>query len=219
MEGNQNKGSALSSLPPQANEIKLDGDKIFLKFQGDPQSEITPIMIDPAGEGIEVKRFPTFSHQGKAAVDHDGSPTAYMPGDRGTDYLANGFKGADYFGFDPRAINEDGGYVSKTKWNNGGDPKRQSSYVDSRRVPYVVVPDKYLQEGGKMGDFVRLRNRITKREIWAVVADSRKNVKEVEFSIAAAKLLDVGFNRVGTTKNYQDITMVAYRGSASGRWY
>lgn len=209
---------SLLTMPPEEQKVPIDGKKFHLKYQGAADPPVIPILINPEHEGVDVNKFPKFSHMGKAAIDHDGSPTAYMPGDKGSDYLENGFDSTGYYGFDPNILNSEGGYLSRTRWQKG-DSNRQESFIDARKVPYVVVPNDYFKTGGKNGDFVKLHNKVTGKEIWAVVADSRGRVKEVEVSIAAAKQLGIEFNRSGATKNYQKLTMQAFKGSASGRWY
>lgn len=217
---------ALSTEVPEGQQqrVKIDEKKMFFKYQKDTGFPVVnTVNIDPMKEGIDVTRFPSFKHMGEAAVDHDGSPTAYMPGDKGSDKLKNGYnKGGKAVGFDPKVLNAEGGYVSTTSWNRSKkeeDIPYQENYVDSRRVPYVVVPKKYINQGGKMGDFVKLRNKVNGKETWAVVADTREILKHVEISIAACRQLGIEFNRAGTTKNYQRVAMEAFKGSASGRWY
>lgn len=211
---------------PYSDKISLDRGKLSLQADGILQPDLkTPseiLVIDPSTEKVDPTNFSPVKRIGEAAIDRDGSPHGYMPNDVGSEKMANGLdrKGKPV-GFLPEKKNALGGLVSTTGWQRGPS-ERQSSYVDARRVPYVAMPASYFkgENRGKYGDFVQLTNKTTKKKIWAVVADSRgSNNKGIEMSEAAATALGVEFNAKGTTKNYKDIALVAYKGSASGRWY
>lgn len=200
-------------------KIKLSGI-----LQPDHEGPVEIVEINPQAEGIEPTRFPSTKRIGEAALDYDGSPTAYMPGDVGADKLRNGGSNLKKpYGYRPNDINHLGGYVSTTAWQKRrGSDNDQGSYVDARRIPYVAMPGSYFKKtnGGKYGDFVRLTNKTTKKTVWAIVADSRESNDEgVELSLAAAKKLGIEFKRAGTMKNAKGITLEAFRGSASGKWY
>lgn len=214
-----------TDLSHLSGKVNLDRGAFKIKLAGILQPDhVTPIeiiKIDPYIEGVDPERFKVIKKMGKAKIDHDGSPLSYMPDGLGSDFLENGgLKSKEPWGYIPDTANYLGGYVSKTFWQkHGSRDDDQSAYADSRRVPYVAMPPNYFAEGGKKGDFVFLKNRTTRKEAWAVVADLRAS-EGIELSVAAAKALGIEFGiRSGRMKNGEAISMKAYQGSASGKWY
>lgn len=223
---NPNPSLSLKEKGPSiySDKVSLDKGKFLVTnndiYQPDATASTEIITIDPHAEGVNPSKFAPKQLIGEAVVDHDGSATAYIPGDIGSDQLKYGYdnKGREV-GLVKKSLNHLGGYLSTTSFQKGPSD-RQSSHIDSRRIPYVAMSGSYFEEGGHHGDFVKLTNKITKKTIWAIVADNRKGrTKGVEMSIAAATALGVEFNRRATTKNYQKITLEAYKGSASGKFY
>ncbi|MGR9117438.1 MAG: hypothetical protein ACU85E_16950 [Gammaproteobacteria bacterium] len=138
------------------------------------------------------------------AVDADGAPNAYHPGDIGLDYLANaGYPNQswwpDVLVTDPedsrRAYIQDSGefkgyFVSKTaltdKAKQETDPAR---YVDARHVPYLVFPGSYYKMNGTgvLGDIGVAVNFKLERTTPVVVADigpSEAKLGEVSINLA-----------------------------------
>jgi hypothetical protein len=150
------------------------------------------------------------------AIGHDGSPTAYAPpgsGLRGDDFLANagGYppsKNVVAYDNGKPLLNEEGYYVCKTSLHHG-PANLQSSYVDSRNTPYIAL-GRNVKLGlsqlggtkGNLGKYVVIENVINKTSVRAVIADSREsNIKGIEISAAAARMLSIGYNRRGVTTN------------------
>ena len=103
------------------------------------------------------------------AVDADGAPRAYHPNDTGLDFLANaGYPNTNWWNSvlvpDPQhpakayvqpSGDAKGYFVSMTALRKvGGDPLDTATYVDSTRVPYVVIPSGFenLPNVAKQGD-------------------------------------------------------------------
>lgn len=138
------------------------------------------------------------------AVDADGAPNAYHPGDIGLDYLANaGYPSQswwpDVLVVDPddsrRAyVQQEGEYkgyfVSKTtltdKSKKSTDPAR---YVDASHVPYLVFPGSFYKMNGTglLGDLGVAVNIQLERTTPFVVADigpSEAKLGEVSINLA-----------------------------------
>ncbi|MEO7100143.1 MAG: RHS repeat-associated core domain-containing protein [Luteolibacter sp.] len=153
------------------------------------------------------------------AIDHDGSPTAYAPphsGLRGDDLLENagGYppsRNVVAYGKNGKPLLNDGGYyVCKTSLRTGPS-NLQSSYVDASDVPYIALGNNnrlgLSQLGGtngNLGKYVIIENVTNGTSVRAIVADSRGgNIKGIEISAAAARNLNIGYNRSGvTTRQY-----------------
>lgn len=123
-------------------------------------------------------------------VDVDGAPNAYgPPGSKALDSL----KHAHTLG-DPHAeivgyLTEDdqpskavmqgpndpypGLYISQTAYTDRSrpDPRDVSRYVDATRVNYVVLGDAARRRGARLGDFVAVYSRATRRSAFAIVGD------------------------------------------------
>jgi hypothetical protein len=158
-------------------------------------------------------------------IDADGAPNAYGPDGKGLDHLANAGKPGNWWG----VATQDGApvvqsasdpfpgfYVSTTALEDrrfkAGDPRR---YVDSSRVPYVVLPPQLLKEA-KLGDFAVVINEQNGRVAFALVADvgPRDKLGEGSMALAAALGIDSDPKRGGTRAK---IRYVIFPGSGSGR--
>ena len=122
-------------------------------------------------------------------VDVDGAPNAYgPPGTRTLDFLVN----AHYLN---RADNEivgyltdvhnhpilqgphdpyPGYYISQTAFtdpanHNEKDPR---CYVDARKINYVVRGEAARKRGMKVGDFVAVYSKRTRKSVFAIVGDT-----------------------------------------------
>lgn len=123
-------------------------------------------------------------------VDVDGAPNAYgPPGSHTLDKLKNahyrGRAGAEIVGY----LTEDdhpavpvlqgprdpypGLYISQTAFT---DPDRTNEkdvrrYVDATRISYVVLGKAARRQGARLGDFVAVYSRRTRRSVYAIVGD------------------------------------------------
>ncbi len=142
-----------------------------------------------------------FIYASGLAIDADGAPNAYGPDGKGLDHLANAGKPGNWWGVVTRdgapvvqtaADPYPGYYVSTTsledKRYEATDPRR---YVDSGKVPYVVLPPQLLKQGARLGDFAAVVNEKNGRVVYAQVADIGPKDKLGEGSIALAAGLDV----------------------------
>ena len=138
---------------------------------------------------------------GEATVDADGSPRAYGPYGQGLDYLENAGHSGNWWGIvtdeegypvlqsegDPAP----GYYISTTSLRNPGfgknDPRR---YVDSEKIPFIVVPVIIARrvKGVVLGCRAEVQAACGKT-VQAVVADLGPATHLGELSIAAAKAL------------------------------
>jgi hypothetical protein len=124
-------------------------------------------------------------------VDVDGAPRAYgPPGSDALDYLRNAHRmgqlSAPVVGYlleetpphrpvvqgpqDPAP----GYYVSQTAFEdesveNQRDPRR---YVDATRINYVVLGDEARRMGARLGDFVAVYSKRTRRSVFGIVGDA-----------------------------------------------
>lgn len=167
-----------------------------------------------------------------ADVDADGAngqrgkQAAYMLGDRGSDFLANGGMQmrdgevvfAHEWGKDivihngKKPIVQAGGIIaSRTAWKDPGkshdDP---AAYVDSETVPYVVVSPLIRQRarGVVLGCRAVAKNIRTGEAVECIVADIGPRNKAGEVSIEAARRLGLNPSpRVGGT----DARIILYK--------
>jgi hypothetical protein len=169
---------------------------------------------------IDTNGLRSFTRQGIAVVDFDGSPTAYGPDGLGDDFLANAGHPGKWWGVatdksgNPLINPENGYYVSTTSWASG--PRGvQSSYVDAQKIPYVAMNAHDKANGARNGDFVLLTNEKTGRQAWAVVADYAGNHPNdhTEVSAAAARALGLKFNKRGVEGH---LSMQFFPGTSTG---
>jgi hypothetical protein len=124
-------------------------------------------------------------------VDVDGAPRAYgPPGKKTLDYLRNahrmGRSDAPIVGYlledkppygpvvQGRHDPAPGYYVSQTAFEdtaveNEQDPRR---YVDATKINYVVLGEEARRRGARLGDFVAVYSRRTRRAVFGIVGDS-----------------------------------------------
>lgn len=135
-----------------------------------------------------------------AHIDADGSPRAYGPNNTGLDFTANAGHSGDWWGV---VTEEDGSpviqcdkdphpgmYVSTTSLVRRGfgnnDPAR---YVDSEKVPYIVVPGIWARSVKEivLGCRGTVTNTANNATCEVVVADIGPDFGEL--SMAAARIL------------------------------
>jgi hypothetical protein len=175
-----------------------------------------------------------FFYQGGLAIDADGSPNAYHPEDKGLDFLANAGKPGNWWGI----ATEDGKSSGKPVVQGPGDPApgyyvsttsledqtkpvtSPARYVDSGKVPYVVLPPQLTAPktpgGARLGDFAAVVNTRTGQVAYALVADKGPKDKLGEGSIALAEALGIASSpkKGGTGKG---VAYVVFPGSGNGK--
>lgn len=150
-----------------------------------------------------------------ANIDADGSPRAYGPNNTGLDWTANAGQPGNWYGVatdhkgNPVIQGHDdpypGMYVSTTAYERSGfDPHSPARYLDSEKVPYVVIPGKLRKKvpGIVLGCKAVVTNLKTNVTVEAVVGDVGPSNKIGELSIKAAELLGIpsGPKNGGTDK-------------------
>ena len=146
-------------------------------------------------------------------VDADGAPNAYGPHNRGLDFTANAVRGGRFLSV---ATNPDGKpviqrsgrfkgfYVSTTSLHNAaGSPTAAGTYVDARKIPYIVLPPEFIKQFSvALGDLAMVTNRRNGKTSFAIFADVGPHGKIGEGSIALARALDLNDDpRYGGTGN------------------
>lgn len=142
------------------------------------------------------------------ANSQNGAKAAYMVGDKGSDYLANGGMGME----GGRVVVEKswardivilesaaypkvfpGGIIASKTWykHKDLDESDPAAYVDSETVPYVVVPPLIVQKtkGVVRGCLARIAYKA--KTVICVVADKGPRSKIGELSIAAARRIGI----------------------------
>ena len=154
------------------------------------------------GQPIFQAEDGSVSFLGELCVDADGSPRAYGPNGTGLDYLANAGHSGNWWGIvtDPQGYPvlqgerdpAPGYYISTTSLQQRGyaqtDPRR---YVDSQKVPFIVVPSPLarLATGIVLGCRAEIFHLSSGRKVSAVVADLGPASHLGEASIAATSAL------------------------------
>jgi len=138
-------------------------------------------------------------------VDADGAPNAYGPHNRGLDFTANALRGGRFLSV---ALHPDGSpviqrsgrykgfYVSTTSLHNAaGSPTVPATYVDARRIPYIVLPPEFMKQFGvALGDLAVVTNQKNGRSSFAIFADVGPHGKIGEGSVALARALGLNDN-------------------------
>lgn len=139
-----------------------------------------------------------------------GAAAAYRVDDQGTEALANGGMArrngkvvcAHDWARDIVILGEDneprvfeGGIIASMTWyrHPGKRADDPAAYVDSERVPYIVVPPLVIQRtaGIVRGCRARVTNTLNGKSVDAVVADKGPVNKIGELSIAAARAVGI----------------------------
>lgn len=185
---------------------------------------IAPITLEVEGQSERVW------FDGDADIDFDGAngmngqPAAYMVGDKGLEYLANGgmamhdghvigiedwFRDIVILGANKQPQVFPGGVIaSKTSYRFPGksldDP---SAYLDAATVPYIVVPPVCLEKtrGAVLGCLARATHLKSGRTAVGVVGDVGPRSKVGEISAAMAELLHIPNDRHGGGIDGQEI--------------
>lgn len=124
-------------------------------------------------------------------VDVDGAPNAYgPPGTKTLDILRHahtmGNKNAEIVGYLTDDFHREvpilqgpddpypGLYISQTAFTDPARPNERDvrRYVDATKINYVVLGNEARRRGARLGDFVAVYSRKTKRSVFAIVGDA-----------------------------------------------
>jgi hypothetical protein len=148
------------------------------------------LSVSVASHAQHEKQYPSFeilTH--RMDVDVDGAPDAYgPPGKPALDILmdAHYLNRADQqiVGYltekNHRPILQGsnypfpGYYISQTAFTDPANPNERDprSYVDARKINYVVRGDAAQRRGVKVGDFVAVYSKLTHKSVFAIVGDT-----------------------------------------------
>lgn len=146
-------------------------------------------------------------------VDADGAPNAYGPRNRGLDFTANALRGGRFMSVathpDGKPVIQRSGrfkgyYVSTTSLHNAASsPTAPSTYVDARKIPYIVLPPEFMKQFGvALGDLAVVTNQRNGKTSFAIFADVGPHGKIGEGSVALARALGLNDDpRYGGTAN------------------
>jgi len=146
-------------------------------------------------------------------VDADGAPNAYGPHNRGLDFTANAVRGGRFLSVathpDGKPVIQRSGrfkgfYVSTTSLHNAaGSPTTPGTYVDARKIPYIVLPPEFMNQFGvALGDLAMVTNQRNGKSSFAIFADVGPHGKIGEGSVALAHALGINDDpRHGGTGN------------------
>ncbi len=135
-------------------------------------------------------------------VDADGAPNAYGPHNRGLDFTANAVRDGRFLSVathpDGKPVIQRSGrfkgfYVSTTSLRNAaGSPTSPGTYVDARKIPYIVLPPEFMKQFGvALGDLAVVTNQRNGKTSFAIFADVGPHGKIGEGSVALARALDL----------------------------
>ena len=141
-------------------------------------------------EDVSLSRLPDgsayFYQTSNTAIDADGAPNAYNPGNTGLDFNANAGLPDHWHNVlaaDPHDPEQPfvqtqgqfaGNYVTRTSLlNPSGEATDPQTYVDAQSIPYLVFPGNFYRMSGtgRMGDLGVAFNRDTERSSSFIVAD------------------------------------------------
>jgi hypothetical protein len=135
-------------------------------------------------------------------VDADGAPNAYGPHNRGLDFTANAVRGGKFLSVathpDGKPVIQRSGrfkgfYVSTTSLHNAtSSPTSPDTYVDARKIPYIVLPPEFMDQFGvALGDLAVVTNQRNGKSSFAIFADVGPHGKIGEGSVALAHALGI----------------------------
>lgn len=215
----------------------------FCFVQGDFKGEIEVVKTLPyrAGNGTvlvrRVKGFAPLFYQSKMSNDVDGAPNAYHPLDDrlALDVIAAGegkreggrpdgkliklpssdivayVKGKPYV--QPSGPYK-GFYVAMTAKSNGGTPTDPASYIDARKIQYVVIPGKGLP-GVQPGDLALVWDPKRESALFCVAGDVGPGDECGEASLATIQAWDPSIKdgRSSPFEARKDIAFVFFPGT------
>jgi hypothetical protein len=184
-------------------------------------------------ENFKVWKFnnlQVIAFQAKLAIDADGSPRAYCPGNKGLDFTANAGKEGNWYGVvtdnngNPVIQNNGdpspGCYVSPTTLNDKKLAKENPlKYVNSEQIPFIALPSEVIKPGNiRIGDFAFAYNVKNGKSCFAIFADGGPKGKLGEGSIFLADKLGVNSNpRNGGASD--GIIYIVFPGTGKGNGY
>jgi hypothetical protein len=160
-------------------------------------------------ENFKVWKFnnsPVIAFQAKLAIDADGSPKAYCPGNKGLDFTANAGKPGNWYGIvtdnngNPIIQKDDdpcpGCYVSPTTLIDKKLAKENPlKYLNSEKIPFIALPSEVTKAGNiRIGDFAFVYNLKNGKSCFAIFGDGGPKVKLGEGSVFLADRLGVNSN-------------------------
>ncbi len=195
----------------------------ILNFQmshdGEPEREV-PIWHMPGNTA--------FFYESGMTIDADGAPNAYHPDNMGLDDLANAGSPGNWQGLAKNQEGEPfvqgpndpfpGYYVSATALTDRTKPMNDPAhYVDSTKIPYVVLPGGMAREiGARPGDFAFVFNQRNDRSSYAIFGDVGPSDRIGEGSMALAENLGIRSDaRRGGARG--GILYLIFPGSGNGR--
>lgn len=191
---------------------------------------------------LKLANKPGFFFKAGMAIDADGAPSAYHPKNKGIDGIEHAGEPGNWWALvtdngkpDGKPVVQSksdpypGYYISATalydETKKRTDPKR---YVDSSKIPYVVLPQNNNEEflkltNIKLGDFAVAYNTTNRKLVYAIFADTSLffagGIEEYRFgegSIALANALSVPSNpRHGGVQ--KGLFYVFFPGSGNGK--
>jgi hypothetical protein len=198
-----------------------------------PAQQNSCAAIETADVQFEARTFPAqrigdaVLFQSGMYVDADGAPNAYGPHNRGLDFTANAVRGGRFLSValhpDGRPVIQRSGrfkgyYVSTTSLHNAaGSPTNPGTYVDARKIPYIVLPPEFMKQFSvALGDLAVVTNQKNGRSSFAIFADVGPHGKIGEGSVALARALGLNDDpRYGGTGN-PDIAYLVFPRSGLG---
>jgi hypothetical protein len=144
---------------------------------------------------------PATAYRTGMTIDADGAPTAYgLDPETSLDDLPNAGRPCNWWGVVTDTGKADGTPIANGRFlvsttaleDRTQDPKAQARYVDSSRVPYIVLPPSVAAStGAKLGDMVMVYNQRNGKLSPAIYADVGPNNHLGEGSIALAEALGI----------------------------
>jgi hypothetical protein len=191
---------SVAMVPAQAQQNSCAGHEAV-----DVQFEMRTFPAQKIGDAVLF--------QSGMYVDADGAPNAYGPHNRGLDFTANAVRGGRFLSVathpDGKPVIQRSGrfkgfYVSTTSLHNAaGSPTAPGTYVDARKIPYIVLPPEFVKQFDvALGDLAVVTNQRNGKTSFAIFADVGPHGKIGEGSVALARALGINDDpRYGGTGN------------------
>lgn len=189
--------------------------------------ESTTVQLESGSFSVHKVRHAVLFRAGMQ-IDADGAPNAYGPNNSGLDHIANARHDGKFVGIvtgpNGKPVIQKSGrfrgfYVSPTSLHAaGGNEARPGSYVDARKIPYIVLPAALARQFGvALGDLAFVVNERNGKSSFAIYADTGPADKIGEGSIALARALDVNADPRHGGIQEAVITYLVFPGSGLGQ--
>jgi Fungal chitosanase of glycosyl hydrolase group 75 len=179
-----------------------------------------------------VSGAPTsFIYKAGAAIDADGSSSAYGPNNSGDDWSANGGndssgKAGAWWGGPVGSDNKPivqkiyepspGMYVSGTSHVVPGySDEIQYRYIDSKSIPFIVLPGRHANNA-RLGDVCLCYNSLTSDNCFGIYADVGPADSIGELSMRMATALGLNNDPKGGGTSEKSIIYLVFPGSSPG---